>query len=85
MRPANLPKPLLDKLHAEIVRALREPDVIEKLTSARAIVVASTPPELAAHIKTEMEKSARIVKRVRFGPNPSSFDPPSGGIPNARL
>lgn len=51
------------------MRALREPDVIEKLTTAGVIVVASTPQEFAAHIKTEMEKSARIVKAANIKPD----------------
>ena len=67
--PPNLPKAVLDKLHAEIVRALREPDVVEKLTTAGVIVVASTPQEFAAHIKTEMEKSAKIVKAANIKPD----------------
>ena len=67
--PPNLPKAVLDKLHAEIVRALREPDVVEKLTTAGVIVVASTPQEFAAHIKTEIEKSAKIVKAANIKPD----------------
>ena len=67
--PPNLPKDVLAKLHAEIVRALREPDVIEKLTTAGVIIVASTPQEFAAHIKTEMEKSAKIVKAANIKPD----------------
>ncbi len=67
--PPNLPKAVLDRLHAEIVRALREPDVVEKLTTAGVIVVASTPQEFAAHIKTEIEKSAKIVKAANIKPD----------------
>ena len=67
--PPNLPKAVLEKLHTEIVRALREPDVVEKLTTAGVIVVASTPQEFAAHIMTEMEKSAKIVKAANIKPD----------------
>ena len=67
--PPNLPKAVLEKLHAEIVRALREPDVVEKLTTAGVIVVASTPQEFAAHIVTEMEKSAKVVKAANIKPD----------------
>ena len=67
--PPNLPKAVLEKLHTEIVRALREPDVVEKLTTAGVIVVASTPQEFAAHIVTEMEKSAKVVKAANIKPD----------------
>jgi tripartite-type tricarboxylate transporter receptor subunit TctC len=67
--PANLPKDVLDKLHAEIVRALREPDVKDKLTQAGVIVVAGTPQEFAAHIRSEMDKSAKIIKAANIQPD----------------
>ena len=67
--PANLPPDVLQKLNAEIVRALREPDVMEKLTSAGVIVVAGTPQEFAAHIRSEMDKSARIVRAANIQPD----------------
>ena len=67
--PARLPRAVLDKLNAEIVHALREPDVIEKLTTAGVIVVASTPQEFAAFIKTEMEKAARVIKAANIKPD----------------
>ncbi len=67
--PANLPPDILRKLHDEIVRALREPDVLEKLTNAGVIVVAGTPQAFAAFIRTEMDKSARIVKAANIQPD----------------
>jgi len=67
--PANLPADVLQKLNTEIVRALREPDVSDKLTAAGVIVIAGTPQEFAAHIRAEMEKSARIVKAANIQPD----------------
>jgi tripartite-type tricarboxylate transporter receptor subunit TctC len=67
--PANLPPEVLQKLNAEIVRALREPDVLEKLTGAGVIVVAGTPQEFATHIRSEMDKAARIVKAANIQPD----------------
>ncbi len=67
--PARLPKDVLDKLYAEIARALREPDVVEKLTTAGVFVVASRPEEFAAFIKGEVEKAARVVKAANIKPD----------------
>jgi len=67
--PANLPKDILDKLSAEIVRALMLPDVSEKLAGAGVIVVAGTPQQFAAHIRAEMDKAARIIKAANIQPD----------------
>jgi len=64
--PPNLPKDILEKLHSEIVRALKLPDVAEKLAEAGVIVVASTPQEFAAHIKSEMAKAAKVIKAANI-------------------
>ena len=67
--PANLPPDVLQKLNGEIVRALQQPDVSEKLVNAGVIVVAGTPQEFAAHIRSEMDKAARIVKAANIQPD----------------
>lgn len=67
--PANLPKDVLDKLNAEIVRALRLPEIGEKLSGAGVIVVAGTPDEFAAHIRTEMDKAAKVIKAANIKPD----------------
>ena len=60
---------VLPKLNGEIVRALREPDVKDKLVNAGVIVVAGTPQEFAAHIRSEMDKAARIIKTANIQPD----------------
>ncbi len=59
--PAGAPKPVLDKLHAEIVRILRLPEVRERLAAEGATVIGSTPEQFAAFLKSEIAKAARIV------------------------
>jgi tripartite-type tricarboxylate transporter receptor subunit TctC len=67
--PAKLPKDVLDKLNAEIVHALHEPDVVQKLTDAGVIVVANTPQQFGDFIKVEMEKAAKIIKAANIQPD----------------
>ena len=67
--PAKLPKEILEKLHSEIVRALKQPDVVEKLTSAGVIVVANTPQEFGKFIQAEMDKAAKIIKSANIQPD----------------
>ncbi len=64
--PPNLPRDILDRLNAEIVRALKLPEIADKLSGAGVIVVAGTPQEFAAHIKTEMDKAAKVIKAANI-------------------
>jgi tripartite-type tricarboxylate transporter receptor subunit TctC len=67
--PAGIPKDLLAKLNAEIARALKLPDVAERLGAAGLIVVASTPEEFASHIRSETDKATKIIKSANIQPD----------------
>jgi tripartite-type tricarboxylate transporter receptor subunit TctC len=56
------PRPAIDKLHAEVVRILNLKELKERLSGEGAEVVASTPEQFTAFLKTEMAKNAKIVK-----------------------
>jgi tripartite-type tricarboxylate transporter receptor subunit TctC len=60
--PAGTPKPVLDKLYAAVMKALRDPDTVEKLGAQGADIVASTPEELGAYVRQEVPRWAGIVK-----------------------
>jgi tripartite-type tricarboxylate transporter receptor subunit TctC len=60
--PAGTPKPVVDKLQAEISRILKTPDVAKKLTDIGLEPVGSTPEELAAYQRAEIVKWAKVVK-----------------------
>ena len=60
--PAGVSKEIVAKLHTEIVKATRTADAKEKIAFAGAEIVAGTPDEFAAFIRSETEKYARIVK-----------------------
>ncbi len=62
LAPAATPKDVLAKLNTDIVWALTLPDVRERLTKDGCDVVASSAEQLAAYIKTEINKNARIIK-----------------------
>ena len=61
--PARVPKPIVQRLNAEINKALATPAVAEKLPDLGLIVVGSTPEQFAAHIKKEAARWAEVVKR----------------------
>jgi tripartite-type tricarboxylate transporter receptor subunit TctC len=69
LAPAGTPKPVITRLHAEAVKALRAPDVVDKLSSQGAEPVASSPEEFAAFIRSETDKWANLVKVANMRTN----------------
>lgn len=66
LAPAATPKPIIVRLHTEAVKALRAPDVVDKLSSHGAEPVASTPEEFTAFIRSETDKWAKLVKAANM-------------------
>jgi tripartite-type tricarboxylate transporter receptor subunit TctC len=60
--PARTPAPVLDKLNAEMVRILNQPDVKERLATLAFTPAAGTRDEFAAFIKSEIAKWGKAVK-----------------------
>jgi tripartite-type tricarboxylate transporter receptor subunit TctC len=60
LAPAGTPRGIVARLHDEIVRALREPDVRQRLAADGAEPVGSSPEEFAAFIKSEIDKWAKV-------------------------
>jgi len=59
--PARVPRPILDRLNAEIVRAVKSPDVGERLRLSGADPVGSTPEEYTAVVQNEIAKWAKVI------------------------
>lgn len=64
--PAATPAEIINRLHDEIAKALREADVREKLAGLGAEPVANTPAEFAAMIRTEGAKWGEIVRSAKI-------------------
>ncbi len=61
--PAGTPAAVVDKLHRAVVRALRSPDVIERIgPQAGNDLVGNTPQEFALVIRRDLAKYAKIIK-----------------------
>ncbi len=60
--PAGTPEDILNKLNAEIVKALALPDVKERLAGAGAETVGNTRAEFATFIDKEMAKYAKLAR-----------------------
>ena len=64
--PARTPPEIVTKLHAEISRALKTPDVMEKLNSQGYEIVALGPDEYAASIRTNLAKWAKVIRSANI-------------------
>jgi tripartite-type tricarboxylate transporter receptor subunit TctC len=60
--PANTPRPVVDKLQAEVSKILKSPEVSKKLLDLGLEPVGSTPDELASYQKAEIAKWSKVVK-----------------------
>ncbi len=62
LAPTGTPRPIIDKLNAEIVRALNAPDVRERLTAMGSDPIGSTPEEFGAYIREEFERWGKVIR-----------------------
>ena len=62
--PARTPAPIIGQLNLEIVRALNNADVKQRLFDSGAEVVAGSPAELTAAMKSEMAATGKLIKDV---------------------
>lgn len=60
--PAGTPKPIVDKMAAEMKRILELPDVKDKLFEIGAVAAPTAPEEFAKFIEAERTKWADVVK-----------------------
>lgn len=68
--PKGTPKPIVQKLHEEIAKALKQPDVQAKLAGQLGMdLVGGTPEELAALMAQEIPRWGALVKKSGATPN----------------
>jgi len=63
LAPAGTPRPIVDKLHAELVKAIKLPDVNKMLSETQGMdVVALSPEETQKWIVSNMERWGKVVR-----------------------
>lgn len=62
--PAGTPKPVITKLHGEVVKALGAPEVKERFAALGAETLGSTPGEFAAFMREEAQKWGTIIRKL---------------------
>ena len=64
-----MPREIVAKLHEATVKALRLPDVQEKLAAQGWDLTGSTPAEFAIFLRAEAEKWSKVVKSAGIKAN----------------
>ena len=66
LAPAATPKPIIDRLAAEIAKALQTPDMHDKLLSLGMSAWSMTPEQFAALIRSDIDTFAKVVKAANI-------------------
>jgi tripartite-type tricarboxylate transporter receptor subunit TctC len=64
--PAKTPKAVVDKLSAAIAKAVKSPDVVEKIHGLGSDAAGSTPEEFSATLKKDRERWVPVIKASGF-------------------
>lgn len=67
--PRNIPKDVVDKLHAAIAKVLSDPAVRKRIEDTGSVVLASSPRDFSAQIKSEFELHQKVVKDRKLALN----------------
>lgn len=65
--PAGTPKPVIDKLNAEVRRVLALPGLSDRLTAIE--LISSTPQELADHLRKETAQWGALIRKIGLKAN----------------
>lgn len=67
--PAGTPRSIVDKLNTEITNVLRHPETVSRIESVGFDPMIGGPEELAALLKTEISRAAKVVKDAGIRPD----------------
>jgi len=62
--PAGMPRPIVNQLNTELVRILKTPEVHKTFATLGVDAANSTPEELAALVKAEVPKYAKLIAEI---------------------
>ncbi|MGE5526548.1 MAG: tripartite tricarboxylate transporter substrate binding protein [Rhodospirillaceae bacterium] len=62
LAPAGTPQDIVNKLNADIVAILKQPEIHDRLSQEGAEPVGNTPQQFGAFIKSEIEKWGKVIR-----------------------
>lgn len=66
LAPRGTPRPVIERLHREIVKAMQRPEVAARLALDGTEGIASSPQEFATHLRSERGQWAKVVKQANI-------------------
>jgi tripartite-type tricarboxylate transporter receptor subunit TctC len=64
--PMGTPRAIVERLHAELAKILRAPNVLDRLSGDGPMPVGNTPEEFASYIKSEQVKWSKVVREANI-------------------
>ena len=62
LAPAGTPKPIIDRLNAEMVKVIRTPEITDRFLKAGVDPVAGTPEAFSGYLKSEVGRWAKVIQ-----------------------
>jgi tripartite-type tricarboxylate transporter receptor subunit TctC len=66
MAPKGTPQPAIDKLNAEINKAINKPEILAAWAKQGAVPLVMKPAEFDVYLRKEIEKWAKVVKEAKL-------------------
>jgi tripartite-type tricarboxylate transporter receptor subunit TctC len=66
--PAGTPRPIVDRVQADVAAALKLPDVVERLARGALAPVGSTPEQFAALLKADLDRWGSLATAIGLQP-----------------
>ena len=67
LAPTGVPKPILEKVSADIARVLRSPDIADKVAKQGLVIQTQSPDEFDKMVKSEAERFEKILRAAGVG------------------
>jgi tripartite-type tricarboxylate transporter receptor subunit TctC len=63
LAPAGTPQSVLNTLNTHLVKIMQDPQMKQRMTASGSLAVGSTREAFAAHLRSEFDKWAEVIKR----------------------
>jgi tripartite-type tricarboxylate transporter receptor subunit TctC len=69
LAPAGTPRPIIHKLHGDVVKIIRSPDSLDRLAGVGAFPVANTPEQFVQALRRDVDKWAKVIREHGIKPD----------------
>ena len=64
LAPAGVPKPIVDKLYADVLKAMKDQEVMKAISNEGAEPLGSSPDEFSKYLRSEITKWTKVIKEA---------------------